>query len=349
MAAGNNALRPRTQGKQTCAAGRNCDSLQLGYRGAAMPILQDDWDFVLGPGSMFDRLRRDPRVQVDPHIFNAALIYDDGTRQFLADTLHEYIDIAQHHGLPYLASTVTWRASAERVALSRCAGRPVNRDCAEFALELRDNLGPDAAPMVVAGCMGPKGDAYKPAEAPPREGARRFHNPQITELADTALDCLEAKTLPAMDEAIGIADAMAETGKPYILSFVVLPTGTLLDGTPFGDAITRIDDTVTRPPDHYMVNCVHARNYAKAFQIMRKTHPSACARVIGLEANTSVLTPEELDNRAEVDTQEPDEFGAEVWSLRATTGARYLAGCCGSGTEHIDALAQYAKGQKVAT
>lgn len=311
-------------------------------------IFDEDWPFILGPGSMYERLRRDPRVDVEPHIFHAAMLYDDAMRDLLARVHREYADIAEAHGLPFLLTTVTWRASAERIAASRCAGLPVNRDAVGFARELRDSYGAGAPPMVLTGLIGPRGDAYKPHEAPPRDVARRFHAPQIEELADTGLDALEAKTLPALDEALGIADLLAETGKPYMLSFVVLPDGTLLDGTPFGEAIARIDDDVADPPVHYMVNCVHARNYARAHAEMVKTHPDAAARVIGLEANTSAKTPEELDVLEDIDTQTPADFGREVWALRKSTGARYLGGCCGTGTEHIEALAREVVGDLMA-
>jgi homocysteine S-methyltransferase len=290
---------------------------------------------------MFDRLNRDKRIELDPHIFYASLLYDDYGRSFLASVLREYADIAQAYGHPYLSTTATWRASAPRVAASSCAGLPVNHDAAAFLCEFRDSYGADASPMVTAGLIGPAGDAYKPAEAPPRDLAKRFHAPQVDELANTDLDCLEAKTLPAFDEALGLADLLAETGKPYMLSFVVLPSGTLLDGTPFGEAIDRIDNEVAVPPVHFMVNCVHAVNYRRAIEQMGRTHPDAVGRVAGLDANTSPKTPDELDELDEVETEAPEDFGRTVWALR-DTGARYLAGCCGSGTEHIAALARAA-------
>ena len=161
-------------------------------------IFKDDWDFILGPGSMFERLRRDPRVNGDPHIYHAVLLYDDEMREFFASIVREYADIAQKHGLPYLATTATWRTSHARIAASRCAGLPVNRDAAAFACAIRDSYGPGAAPIVVSGLLGPMGDAYKPEEAPDRGEAHRFHAPQVADLADTKVDCLAAKTLPAL-------------------------------------------------------------------------------------------------------------------------------------------------------
>ncbi|HEY5524691.1 MAG TPA: hypothetical protein VIK26_05050, partial [Clostridium sp.] len=44
----------------------------------------------------------------------------------------------------------------------------------------------------------------------------------------TNVDFLFAGVLPAKSEAIGIAKAMSETGKPYILSFVIRKSGRLI-------------------------------------------------------------------------------------------------------------------------
>jgi len=60
-----------------------------------------------------------------------------------------------------------------------------------------------------------------------------------------------------------------------------------------------------------------------------RRNPAAAARVTGLHANTSAKSPE--------------DFGANMWALRQQPGVRLLGGCCGTSTEHIDALArQYA-------
>lgn len=305
-------------------------------------IFDESWPFVLGQGSMYERLRRDTRIEVDPHIFHAALIYGDAERDFLATTLKEYLDIGQQYGLPMFTCTPTWRASAERVALSRCSGLAVNRDAADFMKSVRASYGEAAHPIVLSALVGPKGDAYKPDEAPDRDAARRFHAPQIMELAAGELDCLEGKTLPSLDEALGMSDVFSETGQPYTLSFVLRPDGTILDGTPFGEVIDRIDNGVARAPEFYLVNCVHASVYQAAYQVIRRSHPEQASRLIGLEANTSALSPEELDALEDVAEESPEKFGREVSGLRASTGARYLGGCCGSGTEHIEALARAA-------
>lgn len=298
------------------------------------------FDVVLGEGSMYERLRRSKEVNLDPHIAHAGLIYDDGSRRFLESVHREYLDIGQRAGLPMFSTTPTWRANAERIARSGFADYRVNRDGARFMLDLRESYGRDAQPILVAGLTGPKGDGYLPGEAPSTEVAAEFHRPQIEALAESGVDFLIAKTLPAFAEALGIARSMALTGLPYMLSFVVRRDGTLLDGTPLDKAVRKIDDETGSPPAAYCLNCVHASVFAAAMNETRARNPSAAARITGLDANTSAKDPDELDGLEELETEEPEAFGENLWSLHRTFGTKYLGGCCGSSTEHIEALAR---------
>ena len=80
-------------------------------------------DFLLGEGSLYERLRRSPAVELDPQVAHAGLVYDDAAREVLAGVHREYLDIGQRHGLPIIASSPTWRANSERIARSEFAGR----------------------------------------------------------------------------------------------------------------------------------------------------------------------------------------------------------------------------------
>ncbi|MEV9190331.1 homocysteine S-methyltransferase family protein, partial [Klebsiella pneumoniae] len=93
----------------------------------------------------------------------------------------------------------------------------------------------------IAGVIGPKGDAFIAAEAPDAATAETYHRPQIAALAAAGADFLFAPTLPALDEAIGVARAMVATGLPYVLSFGLAPSGRLMDGHDLGEAIAAID------------------------------------------------------------------------------------------------------------
>ena len=301
----------------------------------------DRFPIILGEGSMYERLRRGASETFDPFIAHAAMLYDEIGRDVLASTHREYLDIGQLHGLPMLAGTPTWRANSQRIACSKFSDRSVNQDACTFMKELRASYGSDVAPNLIAAITGPLGDGYKPEEAPDEETAIAFHAPQIEALATGGIDLFKVQTLPAFDEARGIARLLAETDIPYVISFVVSRDGLLLDGTPLDRAITEIDDAVPRAPASYNINCVHTSVFSAAISATRVRNPAAAERVLGLDANTSAKTPEELDGLQEIDTEAPKEFGRNVFALREYAGISYMAGCCGSSTEHIAELAKW--------
>lgn len=292
---------------------------------------------LLTEGSVYERLRRHPHMPFDRELAHASLVYDRAARENLEATHREYLDIARRRRVPMLALTDTWRASAERVARSRFRGLPVNADNAAFLLEVRDAARAEGAEVLVGGNLGPRGDAYRPEEAPQAELAETLARPQVEELASARVDFLQASTLPSAREALGVARAMARTSAPYLLSFVVRRTGRLLDGTPLAEAIAAIDDGVTRPPTAYLVNCVHPSVLLDALE-----ERSVGERLAGLQANTSRLSPEELDGREELDTDEPASFGRAMAALGRRFGLRVLGGCCGTDARHIEAIASAA-------
>ncbi len=295
---------------------------------------------ILGEGSMYERLRRDPTVEFDPHISHACLIYDPASVRVLEQTHREYLDIGQRYGLPMLVSTATWRANTERISQSRYRNTAVNQDNVTFMRDLRASYGVAAAPIFIEAIVGPKGDAYRPQEAPGRVQAQRVHAYQVNALAETNVDQLIAMTLPAFDEAFALATLMAQTLKPYMLSFVIRKNGRLLDGTPLRRVIEEIDAAVDRPPTGYAVNCVHPSVFAAGLKAQGIIGTSLAERIFGLCANTSAREPEELDGREDLDTEEPESFANSMWETYTSAGSKYLGGCCGTSTAHMEAIAR---------
>jgi homocysteine S-methyltransferase len=293
-------------------------------------------DLVLGEGSMYERLRREPAVRFDAEVAHATLVYDDASRAVLERTHREYLDIGQAHGVPMLTATDTWRASRERQDRSPFRAHPVNGDNVRFLQELRSSYGAGAAPILIGGALGPRGDAYRPQEALGREAAAAFHLPQVAALAEAGPDYLIGNTLPAVSEAHGIADAFAATGLPYVVSFVVRADGTVLDGTPLRAAIHRIDAGTASAPAGYGINCVHPSVIAGALAAVG----DAARRVSYFQANASALQPDELDGRDELDADDPEALAVAMRDVSRRFGIRALGGCCGTGTAHIDALAR---------
>jgi homocysteine S-methyltransferase len=293
--------------------------------------------FALSEGSIYERLRRHPSIEFDPYIFHASLIYDENARQILAGVHREYMDVAQKYQLPMLVTTDTWRASQERINLSKFKGRKVNQDNVQFMKDLREEYQENAQPIFVVGQIGPRGDAYKPEEALSKVEAESFHADQLSALAEAGVDLLFAATLPALSEAQGIAVAMSGLGLPYALSFVIRPEGTLLDGTPFGEAMDSIDNSVSIPPIGYAVNCVHPKIFASGMSVLDKSHVD---RILSYQANTANLRPEELDGSVELIAEEPDMLVGLMMDSHRSFHTLFMGGCCGTDTRHIEQLAR---------
>lgn len=294
---------------------------------------------ALAEGAIVERVRRDPSLPFDPHILNGGLIYDPAGRARLAAIHTDYIGAARRAGLPILLFTDTWRCSQSLIDASRFRGLPVNQDNVRFLRGLRADL-PDGPPVFIGGLIGPSGDAYKPADSLSRVEARAFHRPQIEALASAGVDYLFLATAPAVEEALGVADRMAETGLPYVLSFVIRRNGTVLDGTPLGEAFQRIDAAVGRPPIGYAVNCVHARVLESALEAAAATHPEVTRRLLAFQANTADMEVEELDNSEDLVGEAPDRFVPGLERLHDRFGLRVLGGCCGTDEAHMDLLAR---------
>jgi homocysteine S-methyltransferase len=143
-----------------------------------------------------------------------------------------------------------------------------------------------------------------------------------------------------LSEAIGLAQAQAATGLPYVISFVARPTGTLLDDTPLDTAIATIDSAVTPRPLAYLVNCTHASIFRSALLDERNSSTLVRERVIGLLANTAALSPEELNESVALIEETPEVFGNSVAALREELGMKVLGGCCGTDERHIESLAR---------
>lgn len=280
---------------------------------------------VLTEGAVVERLRRDPRVELDPHVAHAAFPGDPATAAVLGGVYREYLDIGSAARVPMLCTTPTWRANPERARLGGFDCRDLNMRAVRFVVAIREEY----EGAWVGALMGCRGDAYRPEVALGRAEAARFHAVQVAALAEARPDFLLAATMPEASEAAGMAEAMSRAGLPYIVSFIIGREGCLLDGTPVAEAIRRIDAEVSPAPLAYFVNCVHP-------SAMHVRHP----RLVGFQGNTSRKPPHELDGLPELDTEDPGEFARAVLELGGRCGLRVLGGCCGTDARHIRAIAR---------
>ncbi|MEW6758201.1 MAG: homocysteine S-methyltransferase family protein [Acidobacteriota bacterium] len=296
--------------------------------------------WILLEGAVVERLRRDPAVRLDPHVVHAGLVLSAAGRLALGRIYEEYLAIGREAGVPLILLTPTWRSNPERLRAAGLEDSDVNGKGVRFLRDLRGACGPYGDRVLILGLMGSRGDAYRPEEGLPAEEAEVFHGSQAEALARAGVDGFQAATQCTLPEALGLCRALARTGRPYVASYVVRPTGHLLDGTPLEEAVDRVDQETPTPPLLHMLNCVHARNAAAALWAAEARVGGAGLRnrLQGIQANTSPLSPEELDGRPELDAESPESFGAGLLDLHRRFGLRLLGGCCGSDGRHLRAL-----------
>ncbi len=294
-----------------------------------MQKLLNDNELVLMEAAIVERLRRSADVELHPALVNAPLIYDTRGRKAMRDIYQGYIDIANDAKLPFLMCTPTWRTNRQRVA-DTGIDEAINIDAVRFLRELRESQRVGKENIRIGGLIGCQNDCYQPQQALTAGAAEAFHAWQIGQLQEGGVDFIIAETLPAVEEAIGMARAAESAGLPYFISFVISRDGRVLDGTPLVAAIERVDASTTRQPLGYMVNCAYPSFLCAADQPV-----ALFERLTGYLANASSLDHCDLDGAAELKGESVSDWGEAMFHLHHNYGVKILGGCCGTSAEHL--------------
>ena len=271
------------------------------------------------------------------------MIYEDDGNLLLEKIYREYIDIAQSSNLPIMLLTPTWRANKERTNTAKVDMETINTDAFKFVDGIRISYKNFSDNIFIGGLTGCKGDAYKPEEALSKTESYIFHKEQMQILADAGADFLFASTLPEINEAKGIAKAMSETNKDYVISFVIRDNGKLLDGTLLTEAIKIIDDSVSPAPLFYLTNCIHPDVLHKSFANIMDKENILQKRLFGIQANASSKSPEELDTLEELDADSPTDWARGMVDLNKKYNLKILGGCCGTDSRFISSIVDLLK------
>ncbi len=115
-----------------------------------------------------------------------------------------YLRIAEAHDVGFILESATWRASSDW-ASALGYGKGLMDDLNERAIALlarkRDESGA-SGPLVISGCVGPRGDGYDASVRMGADEAADYHSRQIGIFAGTDADQVTAITMKAT--AIGI-------------------------------------------------------------------------------------------------------------------------------------------------
>lgn len=250
-----------------------------------------------------------------------------------------YAEIARRLGTGLILESATWRANPDwggKLGYTSGALADVNRRAISLLEEIRSEYETEQTPVVISGCLGPRGDGYVPDRAMSAHEAEGYHREQMTTFADSAADMVCAITMNYVEEAIGIAQAAQRAGMPVAISFTVEADGKLPTGQPLKAALEQVDDATSGYPCYYMINCAHPTHFDK---VLAEGEPWL-QRIRGLRANASRMSHAQLNEAPELDAGNAIELGQEYADLkRRLAHLNVMGGCCGTDHRHIEQIA----------
>lgn len=260
------------------------------------------------------------------------------------NALHKYFltyaDLAKQYQTGLILESATWRANpdwAAKLGYSPPELADANRQAIQILEEIRKKYETPKTPVVISGCIGPRGDGYIPSQVMSAQEALQYHNEQITTFSGTSADMVTAITMNYAEEAIGIALAAKKIQMPVVISFTVETDGNLPTGETLKDAIEQTDNVTDFYPTYYMINCAHPTHFEK----MLKPGETWLQRIGGIRANASVKSHEELNESSELDIGNPEELALQYARMaNLLPQFNVMGGCCGTDSRHVEQIAR---------
>ena len=276
------------------------------------------------------------------------LMNDAGAVGDMRDMYRRYLDVVAEHGFAALIAGFDYRASPDwgkKLGYSAEGLRDLQHKCIDFLREIAAPYADQISDIAIAGCIGPRGDAYELNEAITEQDAEEYHSTQIATLKECGVDLLWAATINNVPEAVGISRAAAEAEIPVNMSFTLDSTHRLKSGPSLKEAIEATDAQAgASKPDSYGINCSHPMEFEPALEAGSWTD-----RIRLLRPNAAAMDKVSLCRLGHIEEGNPEELGQEMGGL----ATRYpnidiWGGCCGSWDKHLDRIAHYVRQARAA-
>jgi len=273
-----------------------------------------------------------------PEFASYDLLRTEEGYQILDEYYRSYIKLAQQFKVGLIFETPTWRANPDwgmKIGDSADALHHFNLKAVKQIEQIREAYLTEHTPIIISGCIGPRGDGYKPGSLMSVSEAQQYHSTQMESFAQSNADLVSALTLNYIDEAIGVTLAAKQFNVPVCISFTVETDGKLPTGESLAEAIEAVDKATENGPVYYMINCAHPTHF---FDILKDEQ--CVARLRAIRANASSCSHAELDEAEELDDGDPYELGQQFAEIRKNfPNVNVIGGCCGTDYRHIEQLA----------
>lgn len=259
----------------------------------------------------------------------------------LREYFDDFVALALKGQRGLILESPTWRANADwgqKLGYRKEELAAINVRAIELLEDIRQSKQSASSKMVVSGCIGPRGDGYRPDSVMSIAEARDYHGEQIHTFAGTSADMVCALTLNYVEEAVGIALAAQDANIPAAISFTTETDSRLPTGMELKHAIQETDRATNGGPAYYMINCAHPEHFADALS----SGEEWTGRLRGIRANASRKSHAELDECETLDRGSPEDLGKWYSDLRRSFPMlTVLGGCCGTDVEHVRSICQH--------
>ncbi|MGJ8619789.1 MAG: homocysteine S-methyltransferase family protein [Methylophilaceae bacterium] len=258
------------------------------------------------------------------------------------ETLFEYyvsyVELAKQYKLGIILETPTWRANTdwgEKIGDSLDSLHKFNQKAVVLLDQIKAEYNSEYSPIIASGCIGPRGDGYKPDFLMSSTEAQQYHSTQIESFSSTNVDMISAYTINYIEEAIGITLAAQQFNMPVCISFTVETNGLLSTGATLSQAIQSVDKATDNGPIYYMINCAHPTHF---YHVLADAE--CINRLRGVRANASCCSHADLDESDELDDGNPEELGKQLADINLRfPHVNIIGGCCGTDLRHLEQIA----------
>jgi homocysteine S-methyltransferase len=298
----------------------------------------DNFNLIVTNGPLGTRLKYDYGIAIDEHMSIFDVLNEQRNCDIILGIFKLDLKIAKLAQVPIIINTLTYHASKNFLPSSSSGQDEIyrtNKKAIELIAPLRDQ---NRNSVILAAPIGSMYDSYSAKVIPSLEDAISYHDEQIRIFSQYDINYVNVITMPSLIEAKGIAQVIEKYDLEYTIGFKLDDSSRLLDGHNLDEAILEIDATTQRKPIGYLVYCTHA-------SVMFQLNPMnpAYRRVIGVKANASNLSAEELVSSEKAIADSPEIFGNELHDLKDQFHLRILGGCCGTSAKHLEAILTYCK------
>ncbi|KAJ2905560.1 Methionine synthase [Zalerion maritima] len=280
------------------------------------------------------------------------LLDDPASYKTMSDCYAEYIKLAVQHKTGIVLESSTWRSSLPWI---RKLGYPDSKvgetssRAVDMLKELRKEYETEDTKVVISGCLGPLGDAYKTTSATEErddftrqlDAALASYRPQVDAFATSGVDLVSVMTVSLLPEAVAAVLLAKEHRLPIWVSPTLETNGRLRDGSTLAQFIEAVDRHTSSYAAYYGINCAHPTHFIAMLKELPEDELWVKGRIWEVRANASEKSHDELDECEDLDRGDPRELGSLYRELMGLLPSlRVLGGCCGTDEEHICEIAK---------